>query len=193
VALLSGSRPRSARTQPRRRVPALLAIVLATLGAVAPQTAHPRAAVDDPAPDFELSDLSGGAHRLSSERGRVVLIDFWASWCAPCAAELGCLVELAGRHPQDVTLLAVTIDRDADTARTFVAKRPLGAARVLHDGDSDVMSEFGADGLPALYLVDRDGIVRDLHDGAGGCRAIAAKLDGLLQPSPSTGAPPHAP
>jgi peroxiredoxin len=187
VALLTRIRARAARAErsPCRRVTiALLAAGVAALAATSPQTASGRTTVDDSAPDFELADLDGRTHRLSSERGRVVLLDFWASWCAPCAEELGCLAELAGRHAQDVTLLAVTIDRDAETARRFLAEHPLGGAKVLQDHASDVMSEFGADGLPALYLIDRAGVVRELHDGVGGCRAIAPKLAELLEPTP---------
>jgi thiol-disulfide isomerase/thioredoxin len=157
-------------------------VLLEAFAATSPLPALGRATVAAPAPDFELADLDGRSHRLSAERGRVVLLDFWASWCAPCADELGCLVELSGRHAADVSLVAVTIDRDADSVRGFLAKRPLGAAKVLQDGRSDVLSEYGADGLPALYLIDREGVVREVHDGAGGCRAIAPKLGALLAP-----------
>ena len=177
-----GTASEAPRPRRRRGTAALVATVVGAFAATSPLPALARATVAAPAPDFELADLDGRSHRLSAERGRVVLLDFWASWCAPCAVELGCLVDLSRRHGADVSLVAVTIDRDADTARGFLAKRPLGAAKVLQDGGSDVLSEYGADGLPALYLIDREGVVREIHDGAGGCRAVEPRLGELLAP-----------
>jgi thiol-disulfide isomerase/thioredoxin len=186
----------SAAPKPRRRTSTAAALVATALGAfvaTSPLPALGRATVAAPAPDFELVDLDGRSHRLSAERGRIVLLDFWASWCAPCAEELGCLVDLSRRHGEDVSLVAVTIDRDADTARDFLAKRPLAPAKVLQDGGSDVLAEYGADGLPALYLIDREGVVREVHDGAGGCRAIEPKLGELLAPGAGVDGAPSAP
>lgn len=159
-------------------------VALGIFSLTVPAQAFASASVEDLAPDFELVDLDGRAHRLSGERGRVVLLDFWASWCAPCAAELSCLAELSERYGDDLSLVTVTIDRDADTARDFLARRSIGAAKVLQDGGSDVFSEYGAGGLPALYLIDREGVVREVHDGAGGCRAIEPRLAELIPSSP---------
>lgn len=161
---------------------AFLRVVAAALSAAL--TAPPvlaRVTPGEVAPDFELRDLAGRTERLSAWRGHIVLLDFWASWCAPCAAELSCLDELRKRHGAAVQLISVSIDRDAETARRFVAaKLPAAELRVLHDEGSEVLAEWGADGMPALYLIDRDGIVREAHDGAGGCHAVQPKLRELL-------------
>ena len=157
----------------------LLAATLVLAGST-PMPACARATAAEPAPDFALADLDGKVHRLSAERGKIVLLDFWASWCVPCGEELGCLAELRRRHGEELRIVSVTIDRDADTARGFLAKRALFPDKVLHDGDSDVFSDYGADGLPALYLIDREGVVREVHDGAGGCRAVEPRLAEML-------------
>jgi thiol-disulfide isomerase/thioredoxin len=159
-----------------------LAVALACGRLLDAQPSFARATVGEAAPDFSLPDLDGRVRSLAAERGRIVLVDFWASWCAPCVEELACLDALGRRHPEDVRLLAVTIDRDAETARKFLRDRlPTADATVLHDGASAVLAEYGADGLPALYLVDRGGEIRALHDGAGGCREIEAELAELLR------------
>lgn len=178
MAVLKRS-PREGRA--RQRAAGLAAAILCAASLGLPADALARASEGEPAPDFSLPDLDGHAHTLAARRGRVVLVDFWATWCAPCAEELACLEALRARHADDLALLAVSIDRDADTARAFRAKRLSAAgATFLHDGDSAVLGEYGADGLPALYLIDRGGTVRAVHDGSGGCRAVEAEVAALL-------------
>lgn len=151
-------------------------------------------ATGDPAPEIELPDLDGRTSRLSAFRGRIVLLDFWASWCAPCAAEMACLHELRARSPADVRILSVSIDRDADLARRFVAEKlPAGDFAVLHDASGEVLAEWGAEGLPALYLIDREGTVRDAQDGAGGCKAIEPALREVLGSPPPVEPSPAVP
>lgn len=199
MAILRTARQRAdARSTPNARSPLARALGrgVAALGITLLGSGLGFAAVatGDPAPEIELPDLDGRTTRLSTSRGRIVLVDFWASWCAPCAAEMTCLHELRARYPADVQLLSISIDRDADLARRFVAaKLPAGDFAVLHDASGEVLAEWGAEGMPALYLIDREGTVRDARSGAGGCKAIEPTLREVLGSPPAVEPSPTVP
>jgi peroxiredoxin len=139
-----------------------------------------RAGVDagDAAPDFTLTSLDGKSDSLSAHRGRIVLLDFWASWCTPCIPELQCLSKLREASGKEkIDLVAVSIDRDEETARAFASSRLAGIdASLLHDPEGELPSRYGAEGLPAFYLIDETGQVRVAHGGAGGCEAAKRHL-----------------
>ena len=121
--------------------------------------------VGEGVPDVTLRDWHGGRAAISERRGRVVLIDFWASWCAMCRTALPALDAIARRHPS-VDVLAVSIDGDRGAAERFLAERlPDTAMTLLHDPDGDVFARFGASGMPALYLIDAEGVVRLVESG----------------------------
>ena len=102
---------------------------------------------------------------LASLRGRVVVIDFWATWCAPCAAALPALDALARRHP-DVVVVAASIDDDPAAADRFVAAHlPAPALTLARDPGGRVMNRLGAPGMPTLVVVDRDGVVKRVTAG----------------------------
>jgi peroxiredoxin len=146
------------------------------------------ASVGSIAPDFLLPDLEGRPVRLSEHRGRVVFLDFWATWCSACAPQLQCLSDVAARYgDRDVDVIAVSIDRNPTVVERFVAERlPSNRLTVLHDAASEVLARFGAEGLPALYLIDRAGRITATHAGDGGCDALQTKLERLLEPRPAT-------
>jgi D-alanyl-D-alanine dipeptidase len=130
-----------------------------------------------PAPDFELADLQapGGERlRLSSHRGRVVLINLWASWCQPCVRELPLLVDLHRRyHDRGLDVLAVNVEQDGAAARTFVRARAaaLGLPALPFDVPWDpagtVRASYQPKVLPATFLVDTEGRLRYAHHGFG--------------------------
>ena len=142
---------------------AVLALVLFVPGAAALAAG---VAVGDPAPAFTLSDRDGRPLTLSDLRGHVVCLDFWATWCATCKSALPALDGLARRPGfEDVRFLAVNIDRDAALADRFLEQNLPGARlTVLRDGNA-LLARYGADGMPALYLIDRDGVVRHVEAG----------------------------
>jgi peroxiredoxin len=117
-----------------------------------------------PAPDFDLPDLQGVRHRLSGYRGKVVLLNFWATWCPPCVEELPSLAQLhratAGRR--DVALVTVSVDENAKVVREFLDRHRtvFGPFPVLIDPSKKVAKAFGTVKFPETYLVDRKGIVR---------------------------------
>lgn len=120
----------------------------------------------DPAPSFRAASLEGDSTlALESYRGKLVYLDFWASWCAPCAASLPVLDalqrEFGGR---DFEVLAVNVDRDPGKAQAFLRKRPVGYPSVS-DPEGELPEQFGLETMPTSYLIDREGVIRYVHRG----------------------------
>jgi peroxiredoxin len=118
------------------------------------------------APDFRLPSFATGASVGSAQfRGKVVLVDFWASWCSPCRESLPLYNALKKNFPAaDFALLAVGLDEDVDDARKFLRAHPIDYP-ALEDPQGEVAAAFGLKGMPSSYLIDRDGIVRFRHIG----------------------------
>lgn len=145
------------------------------------------ARLGDPAPAFALPDAAGRTVTLESLRGRVVVLDFTASWCTACRAALPELEALGARYAaRGVTVVTVAIDADPTDADRFLAEVVPGSTMtVLYDTSARLLSRFGAAGMPAHYVLDRDGVVRFVANGMTPDRmtAIAAAVDRTLAPS----------
>ena len=126
-----------------------------------------RIGVGDHAPRFRLPARGGGDVTLDGVRGHAVVIDFWASWCLTCQVALPALDELARRaEGKGVRMLAVNVDRSRAAAEAFLRRRlPSPALTVLFDPEGDLLARFGADSLPALYVLDGTGVVRYVESG----------------------------
>lgn len=115
------------------------------------------------APDFELKDLSGTSVRLSSLKGKPVLINFWATWCGPCQSEMPLIQEIAQKYP-NLVVLAVNdgeVQRDVvDFVDRYGLKFP-----VLMDPEALVNIQYQVTGLPTSYFVDEQGVIRSLQIG----------------------------
>ena len=109
------------------------------------------------APDFTVSDGTNSIH-LANYRGKVVLLNFWASWCGPCIQETPALVELHHEHP-DLAILAVSIDEDPGAYQRFLSRFHVDLTTV-RDPKQTVAKIYGTDGWPETYIIDRNGIVR---------------------------------
>lgn len=121
------------------------------------------------APDFTQADTSGKPVTLSSFRGKVVSIDFWASWCGPCVAAVPHLKELWEQHrDKGLVVLSVSLDASLVNWRAFIRANQLGWTHVA-DGkywNNAVARQYGVYSIPAMYLVGRDGkIVAKATDG----------------------------
>ncbi len=136
----------------------------------------PAAVVGAPVPDFELQDLDGKAVKLSSYRGEAVLVNFWATWCGPCQAEMPLLQDrYTTYHDSGLEILAVNIGEDVDTVRPFIENLGLGFS-ILLDPDLEVNDSYRVLGYPTTIAVDRDGNVVDVHVGAW----LDEQLDAVL-------------
>lgn len=114
------------------------------------------------APNFELPGLDGETYRLSSYRGQVVFINFWATWCEPCRRELPALddFEAAGAK-----VLAVNNGETAEQVESFLESNGVQKLAVLLDADFAVSRRYRADRLPMTYVLDPAGVVQYIHIG----------------------------
>lgn len=135
------------------------ALALAAVGANAAVT--PSAS----APDFTLPSLDGPNLRLQEQRGRVVMINFWASWCGPCRVEMPHLARLYEKYRgSGFTVLAVNIDESPQKAASLATQLGMRFP-VLLDTDKKVSRLYDLSTMPSTVLVDRDGRVRYVHRG----------------------------
>lgn len=119
-------------------------------------------------PDLMVSELGGKGKkiRLRALKGKVVLLDIWASWCAPCKQEMPVLDDLARRlSDQGVEILAVSIDEDRAAAEAFLKSRPRWALRLAHDPEGRVPDQLKPPKMPTSYFIDRKGILRHVQAG----------------------------
>jgi peroxiredoxin len=139
----------------------LLLLLLATAAAAATAAVQPSAA----APDFTLRSVAGANMRLQEQRGQVVLVNFWATWCGPCRQEMPHLNRIYDKYrASGFVLLGVNIDDDPRAAADLATK--LGVHfPVLLDTEKKVSRAYDMSAMPATLLIDRDGRVRHIHRG----------------------------
>ena len=121
----------------------------------------------EPAPNFQLRDLNGHLITLSDLRGKVVLLNFWATWCGPCRVEMPAMEQLYRMFQRkDFEILAVSTDaQGAAVTRPFQQENRL-TFPILHDPDYRVGLTYGARSLPMTFLIDRQGVIRHQVFGA---------------------------
>ena len=121
--------------------------------------------LEGPAPDFTLKSRSGENIKLSELRGDVVMINFWASWCAPCRQEMPLLEEMSKKYSDlGFTLLGVNVEEDSSKADELLREVPVSFP-VLFDNKNDVTKLYKVVAMPSTVMVDRDGNMRYLHRG----------------------------
>jgi peroxiredoxin len=117
----------------------------------------PAPVVGAPAPDFVLTDLDGRQVRLSDLKGQVVLLNFWATWCGPCEAEMPAIEDRYNTFKsQGLVVVGINQDEDAETVQAFVDRLGLTFTIVLDPG-AVVGELYRARGLPTTFIVDRNG------------------------------------
>ena len=115
------------------------------------------------APQFELSDLQGGKHSLSDYLGKVVLINFWASWCRECITEMSSLNTLYTQFSrQGLVVLGVTVDRKSEDAGAAAKKARIDFPILLDSKGEVFTKKYAVIGLPTTIIVDRKGIITEI-------------------------------
>jgi peroxiredoxin len=129
-----------------------------------------------PAPDFTLRTMEGRNLRLQEQRGRVVLVNFWATWCGPCRQEMPLLNQIYQKyHASGFELLGVNVDDDTRNAQAVAAKLGVNFP-VLLDSEKKVSRLYDLNSMPSTVLIDRDGKVRYVHRGySSGYEALYEK------------------
>ena len=116
-----------------------------------------------PAPAFSLKARSGNTVSLAQYKGQVVMINFWASWCAPCRQEFPLLEDIYKKYGKlGFTLIGVNVEPDTKDAEAWLKQRPVSFP-ILFDTDSKISKLYNVSVMPTTVFIDRKGNVRELH------------------------------
>jgi thiol-disulfide isomerase/thioredoxin len=149
---------------PRNRILGLILIGAAATGIAGAAAVAPLAS-GAPAPTFQLDSAEGKAVDLSGLKGRVIMINFWASWCGPCRKEMPILEQLNKQYrSKGLTLIGVNVEPDSKAALNWLKETPVSFP-ILFDTDSRVSKLYQVAGMPNTVIVDRRGTVRYIHRG----------------------------
>jgi peroxiredoxin len=122
--------------------------------------AHPPIPAGTPLrmPDFTLKDLQGNTVTSEQFRGKILLVDFWATWCAPCKQEMPGFEKLHKRfHEKGLEVIGIALDPDPQQVAKFA--RSLGVSYTILLGDSEVLQKWKILGIPTTFIIDRSGVI----------------------------------
>jgi thiol-disulfide isomerase/thioredoxin len=163
-----------------------------TAAAVTPAASHETTAAEgascmaDPKPanwDFKLKDLDGKEVALASfkDQGKVVLLNFWATWCGPCKAEIPGFVELQEKYRDKLTIIGYSVDDTAELAKKYAAEYKMNYPVLLGEGREDVQDAYGPIwGIPASFIISKDGKVCRKHMGIAPKAVFEKELVALM-------------
>jgi peroxiredoxin len=143
-----------------------------------PATDHPLRGA--PAPEFRLAARGGQSASPGDHSGKVVLVDFWATWCEPCRASFPEYQALLSRYEGRLVVLGISED-DEDSGIDRFAEETGARFPLAWDGDKAVAQSYQINGMPTLFIIDQQGLVRFVHSGfrPGDERQISAAIDSL--------------
>jgi thiol-disulfide isomerase/thioredoxin len=142
----------------------------------------------DVPPAIDLPDQTGRKVEWAALKGKVVLVDFWASWCGPCKDEMPVLEALHKKHAgQGLVIVGVNIDSSSKKMNRFLERTP-ASFRIVHDRKLVVANRYVPETMPTSYLIGRDGVVRHVHEGfeKGDAGALEERVKALLAETDAT-------
>ena len=160
----------------------LMGVALLTTLIVSPLSADlTNAAARKAAPDFNLQDSDGTVIRLSALRGNVVLLDFWATWCAPCKLEIPWFMEFQSAYAtKGLASVGVAMDDEGwEKVKPYLNEHPINYPIVV--GDATLAKRYSVIGLPVTFLIDRSGRIAARHDGLVDRAVVENEIQKLLQ------------
>jgi len=154
-------------------------VVVLTAGAVPAQAPDPL--LHKPTPEFVRTDLEDHPIDLADYRGKVVLLTFWATWCAPCRIEMPHFIRWQNQYgPQGLQIIGVSMDDDAAPVAAFTRKHRVNYPILI--GDAPLAELYGGVlGLPVTFLIDRNGNIAARYKGETGLGAMERKIQSLLR------------
>jgi len=144
----------------------------------------PAPRVGKPAPEFEVLGLDGETFRLSDFLGQPVWINFWATWCPPCRAEMTPDMQTVYEANQEegLVIIGLSIAEDADTARDYIER--VGVTYTIGlDRSTSIAATYRIVGIPTHFFIDRDGIVREFRIGSMSRGTMEDKIEAIMLPS----------
>jgi peroxiredoxin len=153
----------------RYRLAALAAALALVIAGCSRSTSESKVRPDSerkPAPEFELKDANGATVRLSDYRGKVVLLNFWATWCGPCEVEIPWFIEFEQKYKdRNFAVLGVSFDDDGwKSVRPYIASHKINY-RIMVGSDKLGEQYGGVDSLPTTFIIDREGRIAAHHVG----------------------------
>lgn len=124
----------------------------------------------DTAPDFTAQLADGSTFTLSEQKGKVVLLNFWATWCGPCVGEMPAFEKLNGEYEDKVSVLAVNCMEDTETVNQFISDNSY-TFPIAYDVEGDVAMRYPSDGIPYTLVIDKEGVIRSIYVGAADAEA----------------------